>query len=276
MPFVKPNEWFQTMSWTVCAVREDAPAHITVLGMNQERITFPLGEYLSGKVKGARIVHVTLSKTRESDYKLSVVCARELPEPNENALISRAIDLGSGDMAVSDSDGCEYLVHLRRGDKHWRRLILDLEARIEKCTKGSRSHKKRMQARRTMFEKMRTQQRDYQRKLAHALAARTVGTLVVGKMKTRLGLAQSEKGTPKLHWGAQNTGYHSQMRIFLKEKAEERGIRFVELPDPKREGPLNNPTVKFAASRALLKSHLDELNLRMPEEFVKREFKFKQ
>jgi hypothetical protein len=60
-------------------------------------------------------------------------------------------------------------------------------------------------------------------------------TLVVGKGRTRLGLAKTEGGTSAQHYGAQNTGYLFRQLIYLRNKTEERGIMLVELPDPEWE-----------------------------------------
>lgn len=276
MPQIKLSEWFQTISWTVGTLDEEkeTPRAVIVPGMNKERISLSLGEYLREKLKGKRMVHITLSRTRDGEYKLSVVCASDLPEPNEKGTLVRAIDLGSGDVAVSDSSGAEYLIPTRRPDKYWRRHVKQVEKRVEACVKGSRAYKRRMSARRTMFEKMEHQHRDHQRKLADALASAEVRLIVVGKMKTRLGLARSERGTDDQHWGVQNTGYASRLRIFLKEKALERDIKMVELADPKREGALTEPEAKFNASRTLLKTQLETLALPLPTEFVRRKFIF--
>jgi transposase len=160
--------------------------------------------------------------------------------------------MGAGSIAISDSSGEEYIIPTRRPDKFWRKNIQSLEERVKKCKKGSRAYNRRMKARRNMHNKSGAQHTDHQRKLAYSLV-KGVHVIVIGKMHTRLGLAQSS-GTHDQHWGAQNTGYHMRLLLFIKEKAAERGVHVIELPDPKREGQLNDALMKHRATQLLLEN----------------------
>ena len=133
-----------------------------------------------------------------------------------------------------------------------------------------------MKARRAVFNKSGDQHISYQRKLAHALVEKKVQCIVLGKPHTRLGLAKSAEGTADQHWGAQNTGYMFRLFLYIKEKAEERGVRVIEFPDPARQGALCDPTRKFVASRALLAKGLMGTDIAAPAAFTRKSFAFKQ
>jgi hypothetical protein len=272
-PGQKQEDWFQTMSWSTATFNENS---ILVSGIDRARIEIPLDEYLQEKVKGKKIVHATLSKNRDGIFELSIVAASELPALIENPKLFRAIDLGAGDIAVSDSDGSQYLIPVRRPDKFWMPNIMSVEKRQEACTETSRLSKRLANFRKYMHERSGEQKKSFQRKLARALFEdKSVECIVIGKGQTRLGLAQSKDGTAKQHYGAQNTGYLFRQFLFLKEKAEERGISVIESPDPKRKGNLR-PKNKFFASRELLRHALRARGLPMPKEFTLKEFYFDQ
>lgn len=273
-PAPKKEDWFQTMAWSSFTVLENT---ILVPGYQKKRIRLGLGEYLASQIKGKEVAYLTLYRNRFSgEFNLSVVVKTPAPQQIENPKVIRAIDLGAGDIAVSDSSGQEYLVPARRPDKHWMPLIAQVEQRAKRCVKGSRAYKRRMFARRTMHEKSGDQKNSYQRKLARALFSGEVEAIIIGKSKTRLGLAQSEGGTPDQHYGAQNTGYLFRQLLYIKEKAKERGVPVIELPDPQRKGELDDAQNKFFASRALLALGCKKFGIDMPESFVQNDFVFNQ
>lgn len=271
-PRSKEEEWFQTLSWSSFAISAGV---LYLPGYQNERIALEVDDYLSKCIEGKETVQATLSRTRDGDFTLSLVIAYPRPPIKEEPEFFRAIDLGAGDIAVSDSDGVEFLIPARRPDKHWRRKVRQIEARVEERVKGSRGYTRLMKARRTVFERSLHQHTSYQRKLAHALCELKVECIIIGKPHTRLGLSKSE-GAPDQHWGAQNTGYLFRQLLYIKEKAAERGIKLLEFSDPHREGKLENPQNKFAASRKLLAKGLEKRTLTMPASFTKRHFHFKQ
>jgi len=273
-PSPKKEGWFQTMAWSNFTVRQGS---IFVPGYQKNRIEIKLGDYLKRMVEDKEVAYVTLYRDRFSgEFNLSVVVKNPAPKHIEHPKVIRAIDLGAGDIAVSDSSGAEYLIPARRPDKHWMPLIAQVEHRAERCIKGSRAYKRRMKARRVMHEKSGNQKDSYQRKLARALFSGEVEAIVIGKGKTRLGLAQSESGTPDQHYGAQNTGYLFRQLLYIKEKAKERGIPVVEFPDPQRKGELEDSQKKFFASRELLSLGCKKFKIEVPNSFVQGEFIFNQ
>lgn len=272
-PGPKEGHWFQTLSWSSFSIADGV---LYAPGYDRERIEIPLGEYLRERIQGREVVHATLVY-RDRAFELSVVTASPLPSLVENPKFFRAIDLGAGDVAVTDSDGAEFLIPSRRSDKFWRKQTRRIEARVRLRTKHSRGWERLMAARRAIFEKSMDQHISYQRKLAHALVEKKVECLVIGKPMTRLGLAKSEAGTPDQHWGVQNTGYMFRLLRFIKEKAEERGVRVIEFADPRRAGALENAESKFHASRALLaKAFEDREGVVLPAVFVQKHFAFEQ
>lgn len=273
-PAPKKEEWFQTMAWSSFKVLGDT---ILVPGYQRQRIKIKLGEYLTREIEGKEVAYLTLYRNRfNGEFNLSVVVKTPAPQQIENPKVIRAIDLGAGDIAVSDSSGQEYLIPARRPDKHWMPLIAQVEGRAERCIKGSHAYKRRMNARRTMHEKSGNQKNSYQRKLARALFSGGVEAIVIGKSKTRLGLAQSESGTSDQHYGAQNTGYLFRQLLYIKEKAKERGIPVIEFPDPHRKGELDDAQSKFFASRALLALGCKNFGLDVPNSYIKKQFIFNQ
>ncbi len=264
----KRNEGsFITLTWTSFDVTNDGILSASI-GSKQE-VKFVLGQFIMDKIKelpkGSKIAQVTVSK-REGEYWANFVFNIPMPMPGpvpQKGVL--AIDLGSGDIAISTSGepvGSEFLIPTRRPDKKWNKEIAVVKERVERCKKYSRSWKRRMGARRIMHRKSLNQHTDHQRKLAVWLASQRM-TIVVGKMKTRLGLSKSS-GTAEQHWGVQNTGYAFRLLIFLREKAAEYGIRLIELADPARKGDTNDPESKFTASRELLKNGCEQLKIPFP------------
>lgn len=273
-PRSKKEDFFQTMAWSSFSVSGDT---VLVPGYQKKRITIKLGEYLTEQIRGREVRYLTLYRNRyNGEFNLSVVVATPAPKQIENPKFIRAIDLGAGNMAVSDSTGEEYLIPTRRPDKYWMPRIAQVEKRVGGCTKGSRAHRRRMKARRIMHEKSGNQKISYQRKLARALFTGGVQAIIIGKSKTRLGLAQSNSGTPDQHYGAQNTGYLFRQLLYIKEKAAERGITVIEISDPQRKGDLENAQVKFFASRDLLAQGCKIFGLEAPKSFTRKDFEFDQ
>lgn len=273
-----------TLAWSSFGIQEGGDKTTLLLPIgNRERIPIELDDYLlrrlaelPGKTTKDKIKYVSLSQPPDSDQlKLSLVLAYPTPKMVEDPKRIIAIDLGAGDIAVSAIDGREFMIPARRPDKYWRPEIQALEKRVEKCKKGSRAWKRRMKTRRTMHNKSGAQHTDHQRKVASALC-QDVDVIVIGKSKTRLGLAKTVNGTAEQHWGAQNTGYLFRQLIYIKEKAAERGIRVLELPDPKRQGELADPQAKFQASRELLACGCAKFDLLVPKSFAQVEFKVRQ
>lgn len=272
MPRFKEEHWFQTLSWSSFSIADGV---LYAPGYQRERIEIPLAEYLCQKIQGKEIVHATLT-FRDGVFELSLVTASPLPPVVENPKFFRAIDLGAGDVAVTDSDGSEFLIPSRRSDKFWLKQVRRLEARVRLRVKKSRGWKRLMDARRTVFNKSMDQHISYQRKLAHALVEKKVECIVIGKTHTRMGIARSAGGTPDQHYGAQNTGYLSRLLKFIKEKAEERGVRLLEFPDPHRKGGIEDAQNKFNASRTLLAKGLEGAHIAVPTAFTQKHFAFEQ
>ncbi len=273
-PGQKEEHWFQTMSWSSFSI---ADGIFYAPGYKKKRIEIPIGSYLREKIQSKEVVHATLAWNRDrAVFELSLVVASPLPPVIQNPTFFRAIDLGAGDVAVTDSDGSEFIIPSRRSDKFWRKQVRHIEARTRLRVKGSRGYKRLMKARRTICNKSGDQHISYQRKLADALVEEKVQCIVIGKPHTRLGLARSAEGTADQHWGAQNTGYMSRLLIFIKEKAEERGVRVIEHADPKRDGALDEPQSKLQASRALLEKGLGGTSIAVPSSFTQKHFCFEQ
>lgn len=273
-PAPKEEHWFQTLSWSSFSIADGV---LYAPGYQRERIQIPLGEYLREKIQGKEIVHATLTFHRYSGaFELNLVVASPLPPVVENPTFFRAIDLGAGDVAVTDQDGSEFLIPSRRSDKFWRKQVRHIEARVRLRVKHSLGWKRLMGARRSVFNKSMDQHISYQRKLANALVEKKVECIIIGKPLTRLGLAKSAGGTPDQHWGVQNTGYMFRLLRFIKEKAEERGVCVVEYDDPRRKGSVDNPEDKFHASRTLLAKRLEGMSITVPTIFTQKHFAFEQ
>lgn len=272
-PRPKNPDWFQTLSWSSFSIKENK---LFLPGYNGDRIEISIPDYLKEKIVGKKVVHVTIACNKRREFELNLIVASPLPEKIADPKFFRAIDLGAGDIAVTDSDGSEFLIPSRRPDKYWMDEIRKIEGRLKKRTKGSRGSERLAKARRTIHNYAENQRISYQRKLAHALLEEKVECVVVGKPKTRLGLSRTEKGTPDQHFGSQNTGYLFRLLIFIKEKAQERGVEVIELSDPTRKGEVDNPESKFYASRDILVKTLHKRNLPIPFQFARKHFDFKQ
>jgi hypothetical protein len=112
--------------------------------------------------------------------------------------------------------------------------------------------------------------------LANSLVEEKIHCIVIGKPKTRIGLSQSESGTPDQHYGVQNTGYMFRLLLFIREKCTERGVRFIDYADPQRKGEVDDPESKLYASRDLLAQGLIGSSTPMPTEFKRKHFRYEQ
>jgi hypothetical protein len=272
-PRKKSEGWFQTMAWPNPKVKTENGVSCFVLPVAKGwKIEIPFDRHLNSALEGKEIKEMKVSRVRRGQseefcYKLSVVYAYYPPKPTEVPTLMRAVDLGAGDMAVCDSTGVSYLVPMRRPDKFWMKQIGDVEKRLESCKKGSRAWKRRMKARQRMHNRSGDQKTDFQRKLALSLVAkrlrddngkvvkweRTCDIIVIGESKVRLGLAKSDNGVAKQHFGVQNTGYMDRLTRFIEEKAIEFGVLVVKVPDPPRSGNLADKTQKLGAAALLLR-----------------------
>lgn len=264
---------FQTMAWPNPKISNVSGRACFVLSvMKGLKLEIPLDRHLSQSLNDKEVKEVKISRVRRGQddslrYKISVVYAYHPPKPVDTPTRMRAVDLGAGDLAVCDSTGESYLIPMRRPDKYWMRQIGGVEKRLGTCQKGSRAWQRRMRARRRMHNKSGDQKNDFQRKLARNLIARPVhdeegrlvgferacDIIVIGESKVRLGLAKSEDGVAKQHYGAQNTGYLDRLLRFIEEKAEEHGVMVIKKPDPKRTGDLSDKTQKLGAAAILLR-----------------------
>lgn len=282
-PEQKKEDEFITMSWSSFRIKDGC---LFVPGYSRERLEIPLktltagqtskGDYLEQKITDKKMVFATLSRNRHTGhFELSLAVSEPKPKVTQHPEFFRAIDLGAGNIAVTDSDGSEYLIPTRRPDKFWMEQISQVEARQKKRLKGSRGWKRLAEARRLMHERSRQQKDSHQKKIADALVSGNVQCIIVGKPLTRLGLAKTKDATSAQHWGVQNTGYMFRQLIYLRNKAEERGIWFIELDDPRRKGTLQDPKSKFFASRELLSQGLLKVGLGadFPESFQEKRFK---
>jgi transposase len=265
----KPFQGFQTLGFQTAKISPDS-TQIFLPTLDKKRITVDLPGYLQRSIHGKQVKYVTLYKT-EGEFWISVVCSSKLPNLRTEGII-RVLDFGAGNLALSDSDGSEFSIPARREDKWVREQVRKIENRGRLRMKGSRGHKRLMSARRGMFGGSQNQHIDHQKKVADAVCEQKVRCLVIGKPKTRIGLAQA--GTADQSWGVQNTGYMARLMSFIKNKAKERGIQVIEVEDPRRKGQLDDPDSKFNATRDMLSVHLATLGLEMPKSFVKRGFKF--
>jgi putative transposase len=275
-PWKRTEDRFSTLSWSQFSIDEKGVIRLPC--EKDQPIKTHVGEYLLRCIDGKGLVYATISLNRDDQFELALVTAEPAPPVSDNPKFFRSIDLGAGYVAVTDSDGSEFVIPTRRPDKFWRRKVKIIDARAENRKKDSLGWKRLMRVRRKIWNKSCNQHTSHQRKLAHALLERKVECLIIGKPKTRLGLAQSKSGTADEHWGSQNTGYMFRQLLFLKEKAVERGVRVVEIPDPKRTGEMENPDSKFFATRAMLKQVLDERKIPdlFPGNFSRKHFYFKQ
>ena len=273
----KTEEKFQTLSWSICSIKGGV---LLVSGHNKERLEIPLkclakdsfsSDYLINNISGKKVVHAVL-KLLNGQFQLSLVTSQDLPAKIENPKFFRAIDLGAGNIAITDFDGSEYSIPTRRSDKFWMNRITKVEKRQKKRVKDSRGWNRLAKARKYMHNRSHEQKKSHQRKLADALVS-GVECIIIGKSKNRLGLSRTKKGTSDQHYGVQNTGYMFRQFLYIKEKAEERGISVILLPDPQRKGSIDDPESKFLASREMLKKVLRERGLPVPIEFKRKEFK---
>jgi len=219
------------------------------------------------EVNGEPINVAPYRHNSSTQWVLELTTSEVAPKPNgrrKGRII--ALDIGAGNVAVVTSDGKEALIPMRRPDKIAKRWVSRIERCQEGLAKNSWEYDCLAKDRAMVFQQMENRQQDYQRKLAHALLS-GVRVLVVGQTQIRLGLAQSELGSAKQHWGSQNTGYMARIVQFLENKAAETGVSIIKLPDPPREGALEEPDRKIWAAQQLLSSTRSLVAFRLPSKW---------
>ncbi len=148
-----------------------------------------------------------------------------LPFEKESAVY---IALGASSFGVVSPRG-EETIPLWRPDKHWVRKIEELDERIKKCVRGSRTWEERVGAKRQMYRLMSRQQTQNHREVAQKLLAHgahfVVNEVIVRSKVGKLADARipERRGSLGLNWQAQNTGSFAQVVAWLREKAAERG-----------------------------------------------------
>ncbi len=266
----KPFQGFLTIAWQTAKLSRDG-TQILLPSLDKKRVVIELPKYLRESIQNKLVKYVKMYKNQKGEFWLSLVCVSKLPQLRTEGIV-RAVDFGAGHVAVSDSDGSEFLIVTRREDKWVRQQVRSIENRTRLRKKGSRGYKKLMDARRGIFARSENQHVDHQRKIAHAICEEKVRCLVIGKPKTRIGLAQSDSGDQ--NWGVQNTGYMGRLMLFIKEKAKERGIEVIEVSDPKRSGDIDDPESKFNATREMLGVGCSEKSgTSVPSKFTRKGFR---
>ncbi len=171
--------------------------------------------------------------SKPGSYWVSI--AYEITRPDTTPFVPTQavyIALGASYLGIISPERGEDVISLWRPDHHWKPKIDVLDERIKRSVKGSRSHKRRLAARRKMFGVMGAQQTlDHREIVIHELIRYHKGKhFVVADLPIRSkkgGLADSFKagrgGSLGLNWAAQNTGSIAQLVDWLAEKAQENG-----------------------------------------------------
>src|SRR5690606_20600632 len=111
----KPFQGFLTLAWQTAKFSKDGQS-ILLPSLDKNRVSVELPKYLRDSIKGRQVKYVKMYKNREGEFWISLVCASGVPELRCEGIF-RAIDLGAGHIAISDSDGSEFLIPTRREDK---------------------------------------------------------------------------------------------------------------------------------------------------------------
>lgn len=272
LPETKPWPCPITLSWRT--IRITADNTIKLSGLSGQKLILPIPQYLRDATRDKKIVYASMRRDLKGDWWLCLTVSSPAPElrpPREFI----GVDVGAGDVAIATSSGQISLIPARRPDRWAMARIAEVERRQKDLSKDSRRYKCLAGARRTLFKLFSQQERDFQRKLANALV-KTADVLVIGVTPIRLGLAQTNRGVAKQHWGVQNTGYLARLIQLIESKAAERGVEVLKKSDPRRDGPLNDPTAKFAAAIKLLETGMREYICSPPPGYQQVRFTFKQ
>jgi transposase len=262
MPRPSSNGMFQTIIWQNVVLRGNSVRLIHMLDGKKQFLDIEIPQMTAKKIGGRDIIHAKIVRKNKclddpSGYSIELVCHQPAPEPK---VLKRAmgVDIGAGNIAMVDSRGHKTWVHMRRPDKFWMPKILLCDAQLKALRDGrleqTQQYHDTAKNRRGMFQKMQSQQRDFQRKLAaHVIIMADV--FFIGEESIRLGLAQSHDGTAKEHRGVQNTGAMSRFVQYLKWNARKNGKMVVMVPDAHSQHA-DYKTRKVLAAEAHLKSGL--------------------
>lgn len=231
--------------------------------------SFPIPEHQQKKLADAlRVKKFTLFRDERDMRKpgrfwISVAYEihkmKEIPfDPNSAVYVS----LGASSFGVVSPKG-EEVLSLWRPDKYWKPKIDAVEARMQRCAKGSKTWHKRNAARLTMLRRMAFQQKQDQREavardlLRHGVHF-VVSDVSIRSKKGKLADAskQERSGSLGLNWAAQNTGSMAYLVLWLEEKAKERGgsVRRHRLTGVLPLG--QGEEVKIPMARALRESYI--------------------
>jgi putative transposase len=126
----------------------------------------------------------------------------------------------------------------RRPDRYWRPKIAAVQAKRDRCKKGSRRWRWRDRKIKKMQSRLANQQRDYQHFLSNRIVANTkANTLIFGKpsvkrmASNKTGASRQDKATKTLHYSLQNTGFIIHFIEFVTYKAERLGKRVIRIDE---------------------------------------------
>lgn len=238
MPRPSKDSMFQTVVWQNVKLDENRVKLIHMLDGKKQVLTIEIPAGTTEKIDNRNIVHAKIVRknrfiSEPSSYSIELVCHQPVPEPK---ILKRAmgIDVGAGNIAMIDSRGHKTWINMRRPDKFWMPKILRCDAQLKSLRDAGSNHSQEYsdiaKHRKSMFQKMQAQQRDYQRKLA-AVIIEKADVFFIGEESIRLGLAQSADGSTKEHRGVQNTGNMSRFVQYLKWNARKTGKLVVMVPD---------------------------------------------
>ncbi|MHA2497175.1 MAG: RNA-guided endonuclease InsQ/TnpB family protein, partial [Candidatus Hodarchaeales archaeon] len=124
----------------------------------------------------------------------------------------------------------------KRPERYWRPKLAVVQAKRDRCTKGSRKWQWYNAKYWRMWHKLANQLKDWQHYIAKVVVSNTrANTLIIGDPEPKP-MASAKKRTHKkaqrtLHYSLQNTGSMSRFAEFLTYKAEQHGKRVIRVPE---------------------------------------------
>ncbi|MFW9990696.1 MAG: RNA-guided endonuclease InsQ/TnpB family protein [Candidatus Odinarchaeota archaeon] len=195
------------------------------------KLVFALPYFPGGTVKQVELyrVHAT------GEWFISLVIDNPVPEYRDNGLY-QAFDPGIENLvAATNSQGQHLLIKNRRPDKYWRPKIAEVQAKRDRCKKGSRRYRWYGRKLNKMQQRQANQTRDYQHFISNRIVKNTrANTLIIGKpgvkemAKNRKG-RKTKKAARTLHHSLQNTGTISRFAGYVTYKAEKLGKKVIRI-----------------------------------------------
>ncbi|MGC9778043.1 MAG: IS200/IS605 family element transposase accessory protein TnpB [Candidatus Heimdallarchaeota archaeon] len=186
---------------------------------------------------GKNIKQVTIFQNHKSkEFHLIIIYEKETKTYKDNN-IYQAIDLGVMNLiaGVNNHAGKILIIKNNRVDKYWQPKIEELQAKRDRCLKGSNRWNWYNYKMTAIIRKQTNQQKDFQHKISKKIIEKTKAqTIIIGDLSVKQMVKKirgDRKNNRSLKRTMQNTGCLSRFTRFLTYKAELAGKKVIRISE---------------------------------------------